>query len=61
MLIKIGGERDKEIMQRYLKAIYEWVEKNEVKFNDKKFEQMAHGEVKGTPKETYKTPTGEEI
>ena len=32
-----------------------------MKFNEKKFEQMAHGEVKGTSIEPYKTPMGEEI
>ena len=36
-------------------------ERNKMKCNDKKFEQMAHGEVKGTSIKSYNTPTGEEI
>ena len=48
-------------MQRNLKVIYEWAERNKMKFNEKKFEQMAHGEVKGTLIEPYKTAKREEI
>ena len=58
---KMGGESDIENMQRDLNAIYEWAEKNRMKFNEKKFEQMAHGEVKGASIEPYKTPMGEDI
>ena len=32
---KIEGERDKELMQMDLEAIYEWAEKNKMKFNEK--------------------------
>jgi len=37
------GERDKELMQRDLDAICEWAEKNKMKYNENKFEQMVHG------------------
>ena len=32
-----------------------------MRFNERKFEHMAHGELKETPVEPYKTPMGEDI
>merc|ERR1712215_430811 len=40
---KIKTNEDKELMQKDLDAVYRWAEKNKMKFNEKKFEQMAHG------------------
>ena len=40
---KIKTNVDKELMQKDLDAIYRWAEKNKMKFNENKFEQMAHG------------------
>ena len=58
---KISNENDKELMQKDLGAIYEWARKNKMKFNEGKFEQMAHGKVKDITIEPYKTPCGDEI
>ena len=58
---KIEGERDKELMQMDLEAIYEWAEKNKMKFNENKFEQMVHGTLKEITIDPYKTSTGKEI
>ena len=44
-----------------VKKIYEWAEKNVMKFNEGKFEQMAWGEIKDVDVEAYKTPSGKEI
>merc|ERR1711874_590760 len=56
---KIEGERDKELMQTDF--IYEWVEKNKIKFNENKFEQVMHGTLKEVKVDPYKTSTGKEI
>ena len=48
-------------MQKGLDAIYRWVEKNKMKFNENKFEQMAHGPLEGVSVEPYKMPSGEDI
>ena len=58
---KIRIENDKELMQKDLEAIYEWARKNKMKFNEGKFEQMAHGHVNNITLEPYKTPCGDEI
>ena len=47
-------------MQEDLEAIYEWAERNKMKFNEK-FEQMVHGELKEIAIDPYITPTGNEI
>merc|ERR1711956_19118 len=57
----MGTEEDKEAMQEDLNKIYKWAEKNIMKFNEKKFEQMTCGETKGVEIESYKTPTETEI
>ena len=58
---KIKTNEDKELMQKDLDAVYRWAEKNKMKFNEKKFEQMAHGPLKGVTIEPYKTSSGEDI
>merc|ERR1712106_621675 len=55
---KVRTEEDKEAMQEDLNKIYKWAEKNIMKFNEKKFEQMTCGETKGVDVESYITPTG---
>ena len=42
-------------MQKDLDAVYRWAEKNKMKFNEKKFEQMAHGPLEEVTIELYKT------
>merc|ERR1739842_249616 len=54
-------EEDKKAMQEDLNKIYKWAEKNIMKFNEKKFEQMTCGETKGVEIESYKTPTKKKI
>jgi len=44
-----------------LETIYEWAKKNKMKFNEKKFEQMTHGNVKKLTTEPYKTVNGHKI
>ena len=44
-----------------LEAIYEWVEKNKMKFNESKFEQMVYGTLKEVTIDPYKTSSGKEI
>merc|ERR1712074_422716 len=58
---KIGNNLDKEFMQKDLEAIYDWAEKNKMKFNENKFEQMSHGPLKGVTTDPYKNSNGEEI
>ena len=58
---KIGNENDKELMQKDLESIYNWAKKNKMKFNEGKFEQMAHGYIKDVTLDPYKTAVGEEI
>merc|ERR1712090_112475 len=58
---KIEKELDKEDMQKYLEAIYDWAEKSKMKFNENKFEQMAHGLVNEVTIDPYKNSNGEEI
>ena len=58
---KVRTEEDKKAMQEDLNKIYKWAEKNIMKFNEKKFEQMTCGETKGVEIESYKTPTETEI
>ena len=58
---KIKGEEDIKAMQDDLNKIYDWAEKNIMKFNEGKFEQMTWGEIKDVDVEAYKTPSGKEI
>merc|ERR1712030_51100 len=58
---KIGNNFDKESIQKDLEAIYDWAEKNKMKFNENKFEQMSHGPLKGVTTDQYKNSNGEEI
>merc|ERR1712050_606645 len=58
---KIRQEEDKKAMQKDLNKIYEWAEKNVMKFNESKFEQMTWTKLKVLEVETYKTTSGKEI
>ena len=48
-------------MQEDLESIYKWARDNLMKFNEKKFEQMAHGNVDNITLEPYKSPSGDAI
>merc|ERR1712236_197009 len=50
---KIKTNEDKKLMQKDLDAVYRWAKKNKMKFNEKKFEQMAQVTI-----EPYKTSSG---
>ncbi|CAL4101616.1 unnamed protein product, partial [Meganyctiphanes norvegica] len=54
-------EEDKVLLQKDLNVIYDWANKNLMKFNENKFEQMSHGEAKNIKIEPYKTQSGNEI
>ena len=58
---RIEKEEDIILMQKDLDSIYEWSNKNMMKFNIEKFEQISHGEVEGVPIIPYKNPEGEDI
>ena len=58
---KIEGERDKELMQMDLEAIYKWAEENKMKFNENKFEQIVHGTLKEVTIDPYETSSGKEM
>merc|ERR1712066_303853 len=58
---KIRTNGDKELMQEDLDTVYRWAEKNKMKFNEKKVEQMAHGPLEGVTVEPYKTSSGDDI
>ena len=58
---KIESEEDKVLLQKDLDIIYDWANKNLMKFNEGKFEQMSHGENKNIKIEPYKTQSGNEI
>ena len=58
---KICSEDDKRKMQEDLEVIYKWARENKMKFNDDKFEQIAHGSIENIEVESFKSPTGEEI
>merc|ERR1711895_98477 len=58
---KIKTNEDKELMQKDLDTVYRWAEKNKMKFNEKKFEQMAHGPLKEVTIEPYNTSSGKDI
>ena len=47
-------------MQEDLNKIYEWEEKNVMKFNEGKFEQMTSEKIKDIEVEVYNTPSGKE-
>merc|ERR1711888_13367 len=54
-------KEDKKAMQEDLNKIYEWAERNVMKFNESKFEQMTWGKIEGIEVEAYKTASGKEI
>merc|ERR1712121_59562 len=58
---QIRTEKDKKAMQDDLNRIYQWAERNVIKFNEKKFEQMSWGKIEDIEIEAYKTPSGEDI
>ena len=58
---QIRTEEDKKAMQDDLNRIYQWAERNVMKFNEKKFEQMSWGKIEDIEIEAYKTPSGEDI
>merc|ERR1712033_157721 len=58
---QIRTEKDKKAMQDDLNRIYQWAERNVMKFNERKFEQMSWGKIEDIEVEAYKTPSGEEI
>ena len=58
---KISNDKDKELMQKDLDAVYKWAIENKMKFNESKFEQMAHGYSRNVTLDPYKTPGGEDI
>ena len=49
------------MLQKNLDIIYDWPNKNLMKFNEGKFEQMSHGENKNIKIKPYKTQSGNEI
>ena len=57
----VRTEEDKNSMQEDLNKIYMWAEKNIMKFNENKFEQMTCGKTNGVDIESYKTMIGTEI
>ena len=48
-------------MQEDLETIFKWARNNRMKFNESKFEQMAHGSLKTVTLDPYKTQCGEDI
>ena len=58
---KINSSEDKIKMQEDLETIYKWARENLMEFNEKKFEQMAHGEIENITIDSYKSPSGEPI
>ena len=56
--LKVKTEDDKKEMQEDLNKIYQWAERNIMKFNETKFEQMTCGETKEISIESYETSTG---
>ena len=57
---EIKTVEDKKVIQEDLNKIYEWEEKNVMKFNERKFEQMTWDKIKYIEVEAYKTPSGKE-
>ena len=57
---EIKTVEDKKVIQEDLNKIYEWEEKNVMKFNEGKFEQMTWDKIKDIEVEAYKTPSGKE-
>ena len=58
---RIRTEEDKTLLQNDLDIIYEWANKNLMKFNESKFEQISHGEAKDIEIEPYKTQSEKDI
>ena len=58
---KIRTEDGKKAVKEELNQINEWAEKNVMKFNESKFEQMTWGKIEGIEVEAYKTASGKEI
>ena len=57
---EIRTVEDKKSNARNLNKIYEWEEKNVMKFNEGKFEQMTSEKIKDIEVEVYNTPSGKE-
>ncbi|CAL4191003.1 unnamed protein product, partial [Meganyctiphanes norvegica] len=59
--LKIRSDEDKILLQEDIDIIYNWTNKYLMEFNENKFEQMSHGEIKNIGIEPYKTPSGKDI
>ncbi|CAL4062773.1 unnamed protein product, partial [Meganyctiphanes norvegica] len=59
--MKVKTEEDKKAMQDDLNEIYKWAEKNIMKFNEAKFDQMTCGVTEDVDIEPYKTASGLDI
>ena len=57
----IKSDEDRQKMQDDLNEIYRWAEKNMMKFNIDKFEQITHGTTNGVDVMPYKNPDGDDI
>ena len=57
---EIRTVEDKKAMQECPKKVNEWEEKNVMKFNEGKFEQMTSEKIKDIEVEVYNTPSGKE-
>ena len=58
---KINGPTDKNELQKHLNMMYKWAIKNEMEFNESKFEHMTFGNSNESPIDHYKTPSGDKI
>merc|ERR1711895_254295 len=58
---KIKTQEDTELLQQELNTIYKLADDNLMQFNEGKFEQLSHGEVKNVGRGMYKTKSGEMI
>merc|ERR1712243_65277 len=58
---KISKEEDKKQMQEDLENTYKWARDNQMKFNEKKFEQMVYGRIENLNVDPYKNPNGDNI
>ena len=57
----IRNKKDIKGLKEDLIRIYRWAEVNKMKFNEKKFEQISHGESPGIEVINYNNPKGEKI
>jgi len=58
---KIKSQEDTESHQQDLNKIYTWADENFREFNENKFEQMSHGDIKKVGKVIYKTKSDKMI